>query len=55
MADDDLIEYYIRSTDDRLEKIEKKIDELLSFKWQIIGGSVILSLVINIGLALIFK
>lgn len=45
---DDLVEYYIKATNDRLDKIEGKIDELLSFKWKIIGGSVALSLLISL-------
>lgn len=42
---DELVDYFIEQTNDRFGKIEEKLDELLKFKWQIIGGSVTLSLV----------
>ena len=32
-----------RDTDKRLDTIDEKMDELLSFKWKIIGGSVVIS------------
>jgi tetrahydromethanopterin S-methyltransferase subunit G len=32
----------------RLEKLDEKIDDILSFKWQIIGGSVVLSVIVTI-------
>jgi hypothetical protein len=40
----DLLPYYVESTNKRLDEIEKKIDTLLKFKWQIIGGSLAISL-----------
>jgi hypothetical protein len=48
-----LIDYLI----DRIEKIDEKVDRLLQFKWQIIGGSVVLSAIITfaIQLAMIYK
>lgn len=39
-SDDQLIQYII----DRIEKMDGKIDKLLEFKWQIIGGSVCVSI-----------
>lgn len=39
----DLIDYFIERTDERFDKLEDKVDTLLAFKWQIIGGSVIFS------------
>lgn len=46
----ELIDYFIAQTNDRFDKIDEefervdgKLEELLSFKWKIIGGSVILS------------
>ena len=47
MSDEDLVKYFIERTDERLAEMDKKIDELLSFKWQIVGGSVVISLIIN--------
>ena len=39
-----LIEYIIT----RIERMDNKIDELLRFKWQIIGGSVLFSVFITL-------
>lgn len=55
--EEDKLDYYMRRTDDRMEIIEKKIDILLGFRWQIVGGSVAVSSIISlvivvVGLAL---
>jgi len=39
--------------DKRFDEIDQKIDVLLRFKWQIIGGSVILSTVITVVIQII--
>ena len=46
MADpnEKLVEYLIA----RVEHIDQKVDKLLQFKWQIVGGSVVLSLVVTV-------
>lgn len=41
---DKLVDYLV----ERIEKIDEKVDELLKFKWQIIGGSVLLSMFLTI-------
>ena len=41
---DDLLHYL----KDRVETIDAKVDQLLAFKWQIIGGSMIASLLLTI-------
>ena len=46
-------EYFIDQTNERLRIIDNKLDDILSFKWQIIGGSVVMSCVITIGIQLI--
>ena len=46
MHDEKLIDYLI----DRIEKIDEKVDRLLQFKWQIIGGSVVLSAIITVSI-----
>lgn len=38
-----LQDYFIEQTNLRLERIEQKLDVLLEFKWQIIGGSLVAS------------
>lgn len=45
MGDDKLTEYILH----RIETIDQKVDKLLAFKWQIIGGSVLLSVLMNLG------
>jgi len=39
----ELLEYIIQ----RIEKIDGKVDKLLEFKWQIIGGSAVVSVVVT--------
>ena len=46
--EEDKIDYFMRRTDDRMEIIEKKIDILLGFRWQIVGGSVAVSSIISL-------
>ena len=47
----DLLEYLV----ERVEKIDDKVDKLLQFKWQIIGGSAVLSVIVTIALQFIIK
>lgn len=54
MSNDKLIDYLkddLKRLDDKVESrfevINEKLDTLLRFKWQIIGGSVVVSLVIT--------
>jgi hypothetical protein len=47
MSDRDLVDYFIEQTNERFRMIEEKIDRLLAFKWQIIGGSLVASLVLT--------
>ncbi len=39
--------------DKRLDKLETKVDTLLKFKWQIIGGSVVITLAIQLTIVII--
>lgn len=50
---DRLIDYFIEHTNQRLENIDHKIDKLIQFKWQIIGGAGILSVVMTVCIQLI--
>lgn len=54
-TNEQLIEYMIK----RIEDIDSKVDELLKFKWQVIGGSVLFSLIFTgtfqVAIALISK
>jgi len=38
--DKEFLHYFIERTDERFDKLESKLDMLIKFKWQIIGGSV---------------
>lgn len=58
----DLLERIVHETDrrfdrvhDRFDKIEHKLDTVLKFKWQIIGGATALSTVIGLALQFYFK
>lgn len=39
--------------DAKLDEINQKIDRLLAFKWQVIGGSVVVSAIIGIAIQLL--
>ena len=58
MPEHELVEYFIERTDQRFDELERKVDKLLTFKWQIIGGSIVLSGFVSLTmtlLMLIFK
>lgn len=48
MTSDDKLDYFIVQTNNSLEKIEAKVDNLMSFKFMLIGASATISLIINI-------
>ena len=57
MSTDKLIEYIKADTDRRFDemqvqvtRLEEKIDLLFKFKWQIIGGSAVLSIIVSIAM-----
>jgi len=39
---------YIESIEARLASMESKMDSIIAFRWQIIGGSVVISLIIGV-------
>jgi len=49
-GDERLLSYLI----ERVEKIDSKVDKLLQFKWQIVGGSIAVSAIIS-GLVALIK
>ena len=51
----DLHEYFIEETNKRLERIEDKLDTLLEFKWQIIGGSLVVSGLVAVAIQYIMQ
>jgi len=40
----------IDKVDAKVDKIDDKLNEMLAFKWQIIGGSVIMSAIIGVAI-----
>lgn len=42
-------------SDERFDKIEEKLDKLLRFKWQIIGGSLVASTVLSIAFQIVLE
>jgi len=45
--DKNLIDYFIDETNRKFDKLDKKVDQIIKFKWQIIGGSLVASFVIT--------
>jgi len=41
--------------DKRLDRLEAKVDQLLAFKWQIIGGSAVLAAIISVLVQIMLK
>jgi len=37
----------------RMDKLENKIDVLIAFKWQIVGGSILASLILTVAFQLL--
>jgi len=48
MVDRDLIEYFIRHTDERFEKLEAKIDSLIAFRFMLIGAAAAVSGIVSV-------
>ena len=62
MANEDLNQYFREQTNYQFEQIDKRFDaidknlsEILKFKWQIVGGSVVLSLIVTILIQVVFR
>jgi tetrahydromethanopterin S-methyltransferase subunit G len=43
------------SVDSKLDRVDTKMDEILSFKYQIIGGSIVMSSFISLIIAIFIK
>lgn len=43
----------IKSVKEDVKQINAKVDEMLQFKWQIVGGSVVISLLVGIVLQIV--
>jgi len=53
--DKELVDYFIKHTNDRLALMDNKLDRLLAFKWQVVGGSVILSIIVTVVIQIFIK
>lgn len=42
--DDELLKYFIERTDARLTEMDQKLDDLVAFKWRIMGGAFVLGI-----------
>lgn len=55
MSEKDLVKYFIEHTDERFEKVDRKLDELFAFKWKVIGIAVTLSSIVSFVIEIAFK
>ena len=53
-ADEQRLDYFIIRTDERLKAIEGKIDQLIGFRFMLIGGSAMVSALISLAVAVYF-
>lgn len=49
------MDYFIDKTDKRFDKLEKKLDEIIQFRWQIVGGAGLLTFLLTVGINIFFK
>lgn len=54
MSETDLVRYFMEQTNKRFDDIECKLDLLLQFKWQIIGGSLVASTLLTVAFNILF-
>jgi hypothetical protein len=53
--DKNLMEYFIERTDKRFDSIESKLEEVLRFKWRIAGALAVISILVTVGMQILFK
>lgn len=51
--ENDLLDYFIEHTDERFNKLEQKLDELIEFRYQIIGGSAVVAGIISLVMTIV--
>lgn len=51
----DINEYFRSETNRRLEAIEKKIDRLLAFKWEVVGGAGVVGVVLSLAITFLVE
>jgi tetrahydromethanopterin S-methyltransferase subunit G len=55
MAHDCKQDSFIKSIEKRLERIEDKVDSLVKYKWQIMGGAIVIWTVLGFSTTIFFK
>ena len=48
------MERLIPYLDKRLDHLEAKVDQLIKFKWQVVGGAAVISAIVSTGFLLLF-
>lgn len=51
----ELMDYFIKKTDQRFDVIEKKLDEILRFKWRIAGALAVICFLVTVSFQVFFK
>lgn len=49
-----LLEYFMQKTDQDLELIKEKLDDLSSFRWKLVGASITLSMLFSAIITIVF-
>jgi len=52
--DNQLFQYFIEQTNDRFDKIDKKLDQLITFRLMLLGGAAALSAIVSVLIAMFF-
>jgi hypothetical protein len=55
MSDDKLLQYFIDSTNERLDKIEEKLDLLISFRIMLLGAAAVVSTVVALSVQILIR
>jgi hypothetical protein len=55
MKPDQWMQHFVEVTEKRFDSLENKLDAIIRFKWQIIGGSAAISIMITIGFQIITR
>jgi hypothetical protein len=51
--DKELVKYFIEQTNEKFSVLDNKVDKLLAFKYQIIGGSILASAFLSILISIV--
>lgn len=49
------VEYFVKRTDERLSNIESKLDQLIGFRWMLLGAAAVVSAIAGILVNLLLK